>query len=290
MEYKPNKLFEYIKNSEIRIVNDNFKVRLSRDLAKKYDNGDYKNALQIHIDYINAINKLGLKYPGNANPVFYMYIVPDNNFIELLNFPFTDSAYGGKPVKCFDIDGFHSAYGISQNLLDNQSSAEPISSRVNGIHELAHLVHGQFFNKDRILAEGFAETLPLYTMGLQNEFDEHAQVIKNMTADDIISPNELLAMGRDGTFGRITRIKNKSASFDWSYISSYLFVRGYIMKIAEKFELTPISATQKFLEIVRSSEYSNQFLIFDLANAIDIPGSDLLKTKTIQLLAQKSIQ
>lgn len=87
-------------------------------------------------------------YPANANPIFYVYIVPDNNFQELLNFPLNrNTKGGGRPVTCFDLDGFSTAYGISNNLLENRGKSS-LMTKENNIHEFAHLVHGIFFEKD----------------------------------------------------------------------------------------------------------------------------------------------
>ena len=47
--YQKDKLREYISNSEIRVFSDNIKVRLSKELAKKYDNGSYYNALALNL-------------------------------------------------------------------------------------------------------------------------------------------------------------------------------------------------------------------------------------------------
>ena len=47
MAYLYAALKEYIKNSELRIVNDKFRVRLSADVAKKYDNGARKCEYEI---------------------------------------------------------------------------------------------------------------------------------------------------------------------------------------------------------------------------------------------------
>ena len=44
--YQKDKLREYISNSEIRVFSDNIKVRLSKELASKYDNGSYYNYLK----------------------------------------------------------------------------------------------------------------------------------------------------------------------------------------------------------------------------------------------------
>ncbi len=288
MKYETNKLHQYINHSVMRIINEGFHIRFSKELVKKYDSGDYDNDIAIHTEYINEINSLNIKYPGKASPVFYIYVVPDENFVELLNFPFPESKAGGKPVSIFDLDGFNSAYGRSQNCLENNPKTQNISRRVNGIHEFAHLVHGQFFNKNRILNEGFSEVLPLYTMRYEEKFNEHRKLIIKIKSTQIISPKELLDMEANNTFGKKTRVPNKSCSFDWAYISSYLFVRGYILIIAEKFNLDRISATQKFLEVVRSSKCRNEFLLFDLAEFINM-DKKLILSKKLQLLAQKDI-
>ena len=43
--YQKDALREYILNSEIRVFSKEIKVRLSKDLAVKYDEGLYQNAL-----------------------------------------------------------------------------------------------------------------------------------------------------------------------------------------------------------------------------------------------------
>ena len=43
--YEKDSLKKYIFNSEIRVFSKEIKVRLSKDLAIKYDKGLYKNAL-----------------------------------------------------------------------------------------------------------------------------------------------------------------------------------------------------------------------------------------------------
>ena len=281
-----NKLYEYIMKSELRVVNDHFYVRLAPELAKKYDAGVYDNALKKRAGYIDEIRNLGIKYPGRADPIFYMYIVPDDNFIELLMYPKPNATDGGKPVDTCDIDGFAWAYGISQNLCANCTANNPTTAtRVNALHELAHLVHSQFFTlKDRMIAEGFAEALPLYTMNYESKFDAHREIIKNMSADDIISPKELLDLGRTGNFRDIS----KDASFDPSYISSYLFVRGYITKLGQMFNLDRVAATQRFLEIVYMSLNKYEWLLRDLAYEINV-DADTIFGKELQLLAQSDI-
>ena len=48
--YEKNPMREYIKNSELRVFSNRIKVRLSKKLAMKYDNGCYFN-------YLNNMDK-----------------------------------------------------------------------------------------------------------------------------------------------------------------------------------------------------------------------------------------
>lgn len=81
--YKKNIMREYIKNSELRIFNDRIKVRLSKELAIKYDNGCYYIYLNNMYKCFQMIDRLNIKFPGNAHPILYVYIVPDDNYAEL---------------------------------------------------------------------------------------------------------------------------------------------------------------------------------------------------------------
>lgn len=291
MTYKPDKLRLYIEKSELRTISDHLKVRLSKDLAQKFDAGVYASFISLCSECINQISSLNIKYPAKAKPVFYIYIVPDEDFIELLNYPFPDKKGGGRPVSCYDLDGFVTAYGISQNLCTENHKFASIDCIENNIHEFAHNVHHMFFgDKNRLIAEGFAETLPLYLLGYEEKFEEHRNLIVNIKQEQIYTTEELIVMEKEGTFGRKTRVENKSCSFDWSYISSYLFVRGYIIVLERKFNISKFEAMQKFLEILTSSSYCNQFLIFELADIIDCTHNKLLNSKYIQNIAIESVK
>ena len=287
--YTGDKLKKYIEESVLKVVDEDFCIRLSKELAEKYDSDVYASAINNFKNYISQIKNLNLKYPANANPIFYIYLVPDNDFIDLLQFPLTARKGGGKPVFSYDIDGFNSAYGSSQNMWENTSEEPSISRVVNEIHELAHLVESMFFNKNRFLSEGFAEALPLYTMDYESKFDEHRNAIKDMKLNQIFSVKELLDMQRNNTFGGEALIPNRSCSFDLSYISSYLFTRGCIETIDDKSNIGRIKATQQFLEIARSSQCTNEWLVYDIADALEQPRDELLEDKTLQIKTLQNI-
>lgn len=290
--YKKNMMREYIKSSELRIFNDRIKVRLSKELAVKYDNGCYYSYLNNMDKCFQMIDTLNIQYPSNAHPIFYVYIVPDDNYAELLNFPaiFDRGKGGGKPVRCYDLDGFTSAYGLSQNMLENKPSEETNISKIeNEIHELAHIVHSQFFNRNQIICEGFAEALPLYALGFEEIFDEHRNSIINLSGDQVLNAQEILNSEKDNSYGSESILPNRSCSFRLSYISSYLFVRGCMETIAKKYNLSKEQSVQHFLEIVKESDCSNEWLIYDIADALDFPRDELLNGKQMQLEILQSL-
>lgn len=288
--YQSDKLKEYIHSTQIITIDDNLKVRLSNDLLNKYNSGLYNNALNQMLAHIKQINNLEIKYPGKAQPVFYVYVVPDENFRELLKYPaMRVTNGGGKPVPSYDLDSYNKAYGVNNNMLENRKEYN-ISQTVNNIHEFAHLVHSMFFNSDRLLSEGFAEALPLYTMDYESSFDEHREMLETLTKEKILSAQQLIELSENNNFNAGAVAPNKSCSFDYSYISSYLFVRGCMEVIASKEGLDRIQATQKFLEIIKQSQSSHQWLIFDIANSIGIQQEELLNGKEMQLNVIKGLK
>lgn len=290
--YQKDVLREYISKSELRVFSEKIKVRLSKELAEKYDNGSYNNYLSNMQKCLDMIDTLNIQYPGNAHPVLYVYIVPDNSYSELLRIPkiFDKGAGGGKPVPCYDLDGFNSAYGLSQNILENKPEEETKISRIeNEIHELSHIVHSQFFSTHQTICEGFAETLPLYALDFEEIFDEHRNTIIELDESQIISAQELLNSEKKGIYGAGALLPNRSCSFRFSYISSYLLVRGCVETIAEKNNFSKAQAIQKFLEIVKQSNCSNEWLIYDIANSIGIPQDELLNGKHLQMKVLTSL-
>ena len=287
--YEGDKLKEYIDNSILKIVNKDFRIRLSKDLAKKYDTGIYDNAIKNFKRYIKQIQDLHIVYPANAKPIFYIYIVPDTSFIELLQYPDKKRNSGGRPVQSYEIDSFNSAYGVSQNIFEDFPKEPNIMREVNHIHELAHLVHSMFFQKNRFISEGFAEAFVLYTMGYEEKFTEHRDAIKKLKLDQISTITDLLKMGKDHTFSGRMLIPNYSCAFDLAYISSYLAVRICLEKISSKFNVNRIQATQKFLEIVKFSSCTNEWLVFDIADTLGLSRDELLNKKSLQIETLKNL-
>ena len=283
------KLKNYVENSKLIELNNEIKIRLSKDLVQKYNQGLYQNYLTKMEKCYELIKKVNIKYPNNTKPVLYIYIVPDDNYAEMLGIPsiFNNKKGGGKPVKSFDIDSFYYAYGVSQNRCESHPEKTNIMNFTNNVHELAHLVHGEFFRQNNILVEGFAETLSLYILDLEESFNEYKEALKIVKEDQIYTAQELINQEKENTFGKEELLPNKSCSFRLSYISSYLFVRGLIEKIEEQEKLTKEESAQYFLEMIKNNNKEN--LIEDIAKKLNIEQEELLNGKQMQLNILKEI-
>ena len=191
-QYEEDKLKKYLENSTIVAVNENLKLRLTPEFLEKYKLGLYKETLEDWTECIEEIEKVGIKYPANAKPIFYIYIVPDNQFIKLLNYPVELATNGGgKPVKAYDLDSFIFAYGTSNNLMENRKKMS-IERKINQLHELAHLVHDMFFEKEKYLQEGFADTFALYILEYEKVYPEYIKILRTLKEEQILTARELI--------------------------------------------------------------------------------------------------
>lgn len=288
--YKLRPLEEYINTTEIININNQFKIRMNKEQKKEYDSTLYDIRINAMKERIKKISSLNIKYPYNANPNFYLYIVPKENFRVLLNYPeYIKTEWGGKPVKSYDLDGFKSAYAQSNNILLWTHEISLLED-ANSIHELAHLVHGMFFMDTTFLCEGFADTLTFYILDYENKIKEYKDLLCSLKEEDILTANELIVAEDNNSYNSIPMIKNTSCSFSKYYISSYLFVRGCIETIEKNENKNKIEAMQRFLEIQFNNNFYKQFGIFKIADEINIDRETLLNKKDIQMNVLNNIK
>ena len=74
-----------------------------------------------------------------------------------------------------------------------------------------------------------------------------------------------------------------------SYISAYLFVRGCVEEFRKKYNLSKEKSIQYFLEFIKQCTYRDEWLIFDIANALNFSQKELLNGKQMQLKLLKSL-
>lgn len=281
---KPHDILrEYIDKSEKRVVIDGvFYARMSPEIAKNFDAGVYDFMLQEHKKCITELQAMNIKYFAGAKPVFYIYIVPDENFIELLSFPYKERKSGGRPVAAYDFDSFNSAYGTSQNLLTITDHVGSMK-HVNLIHEYAHLIEQQFGFREQMFGEGVAETIPWYILEYEKFVPLHVQCLLAM--EKIYTANELLT-----SVSFTDTVPEKTCSFQLSYMSSYLWIRAVVEYIESKFQLSRFNAVQKFLELCGMSRYGKQWFVIELANIIGMDAEKLLSSTEYQRTVLEKIK
>lgn len=275
-------LREYICKSELRMISSDFRARMSKKIAKNFDAGLYDVMLAEHKKCIKELKSLNIKYPANAKPVFYMYVVPDDNFVELLDYPYKTRIGGGRPVASYDMDGFNSAYGTSQNLLLDNGKVS-IEKHVNHVHEYAHLIQQQFFYGAQLFGEGFAELIPWYVLEYERKVPEHFAAMKSI--NKIYTANELLE-----SVAFTDKVSGKTCSFQQSYVSSYLWVRAVVEHIRVKYKLSKRQTVQKFLELGGFSKFRKQWFIVELAEIIGMDAKNLLDSTEYQIKMLKQIE
>lgn len=288
--YKKDLLREYIQNSSLRIFKNTIYVRISEDLAQNYDNWLYDIYLNSMYDYYNQLLSLDLKLPYNSHPNLYIYIVPIENYWELLSYPkrYYRWTGGWRPVNCYDLDWYRHAYGVTQNLCVNYHPN--ISGIVRNIHELSHIICNQFAYESVSFTEGLADAIPLYILDYEKSFIEHRDAILSLKQEEIFTMSELFSSEKDDSFWTTSVYPNKTCSFRYSYISSYLFIRWLLETITEIKELSKIWALQYFLEFLKNSFYWHDWLVLDICDNLWLNPDEILNWKLLQNKAILSIK
>ena len=273
-------LRDYLKDSELRIADENLYIRMSSELAKKYDAGDYDIAVAEHIGCIRELTALNL-LPDNDKK-FYIYLVPDDCFADLLMYPYRERDGGGRPVGCFEKDGFCYAYGSSQNRFSvhREYSAQ---SHANNIHEYCHLIFEEFYPKrHQLFHEGFSELIPWYLLDYdikdKNKSGKIRYHIDEVLSGDIYSADQLL--GTKNVF--LDQVVGATCAFQKSYISAYMFMRLIIEKIQEKYNLDKVAAVKMFLSWGPKTTNNSGLLITEFANKLGLNVEKLLYTTDYQ--------
>lgn len=275
------KLKEYIDGCKLIKYNDFFYIRMSDDILEKYKSGIYDRELDNFNRAILDIEKLGTVYPNNERPIFYLYMVPFDNYKELLDFPacFDLGKGGGKPVDSFESNGFDYALGYSENLFVNRK--QTISKYANTLHEVAHLVNSKFCNKNRFIHEGFADAVAFYSFDMESKFEQHFDMIKNLTEDDIYSVKDLLRAEDSDEFDSISIMPAINCSFVKGYVSSYLFTRVILEQIELKYGVSRYEATNIYLNML-NNELHSEGLVEYLSNKLDLSFDILYEDKDYQ--------
>ncbi len=237
--YKP--LADFLQDSEVRIVNDNLHFRMLPAVAKNYDHGMYDAAVDMWVDLVAEISRIGIRSPDKKKKVFYIYFVPDDFYSHMSGYENTL----GKPEVGADADGFVYALCYLQQVLlpGTQTDKLNLFNRVTKLHELSHLVHSVFGKNPFWFGEGVAEIVPWYLLGYEKRIPTH---LKWMRALPQIYTLEDFSNGQG--FSR-EKVEKKISSYRTGYVSMYLITRAIVSGIAKKLKISPVAAVQKFLDL-----------------------------------------
>lgn len=265
-------LQDYIKNSELRIADENLCIRMSPDLAQKYDAGVYDAAVAEHVGCVRELMALDL-LPDKSKK-FYIYLIPDGeNVPSLLNFPYKDAKRGGCPVTCFDKDGLKRAYGVSESTFYKACN---VRGHVMKLHEFVHLVQTEYKEKHQLISEGIAELVPWYLLDYDNQ--DIKGHVKVCSITDIYAATNLL--GIKDVF--LDRASNSTASFQKSYISAYVFMRTVVEKMEAKYSLDKVRAVKLLLQWIAETKLNSGLLVMDFATRLGLNAEKLLYTTEYQ--------
>lgn len=278
-----SKLKEYLKDSVVVEISEIVCMRLSKELLKKYIDGKYDKRIDSIKKTIAELESIGLVYPSNARPKYYIYVVPDEEFRELLDYPSSIVTSGGaKSVPCYDLDGFPSAYGVSSNCMERMIEREE-TEHINDIHEFAHLAFSIFFhNHSRFISEGLAECAPLYGLDYESTTAFHRRALSALQKDDIMSAKKLTELENSNNFHTPHITDHPSVSFEIGYVSSYLFVRSCLDRLEDKENCDKRASLQKLLELLRTTVYYDELLIYEIAHNLDLSPKELLYETNLQ--------
>lgn len=258
------------------------KLRMTTEHLEKYRSGKYEEFLNSIGKAIEEIDTLGIEYPASAKPVYYIYVVPDENFRELLDYPASiDATGGGKPVICYDTDGFTCALGMSSNAIEWRRETS-LYDYLNDIHELAHLSQAMFCMTDQFWCEGLAESIVFYALSYDKKAKVYTESISKLEKSSLMSAETLIDLGKNDGFHSPRLEPHLSCSFEVPYVSSYLLVRLCLERISTLYRVDRKGSIRKFLEILYQNLYQREYLVFSLADTLGFSREELLSKTDLQ--------
>lgn len=151
-------------------------------------------------------------------------------------------------------DDYPLALQIDEHLFaDGFCSAETIGRKVGLMHELAHIVHGAYFQNMGCLGEGFAELLPHYLLDLDIYNECHCQAVLNLTESDMQS---LDFIHQRGMFA-LEKPGASNTQEQKSYLSVYLWMLAYVQRLETRLKADKFAAVNFMLEAFETADRLN---------------------------------
>ena len=259
-------------------ISDNLRILMPPDIEQKYRAQGAADFIEVMNKNIDAVLPIKIDYPQKL--VFTFMVLPrGEEFKRISGTPFDQGMAGARccpGVLVIDEPWFFKFSNMKGDI------------DIGLIHELSHTMHGMFF---RMLAmsEGFAEIIPFYILGLEDAAQK--EIIKNMKPGDIYT---VASVDKDGMFQdaeEMARPGRMPAQYRKSYISMYLWIRGYLKELEKQRNIDKVEALNILLsEFQKAANYGSlKERNYHIAVLIGLPPDTLFNTVTLQLEAQKDL-
>lgn len=219
---------------------------------------------------VQLLSLHNIPYPTDG---YYQFVVlPQGEiFKKISGLPFTQGIGG--------IEGWPEALVVDDRCFFALSPNAPF---IGLVHELAHLVHGDWIEIYPI-CEGFAEVIPFYMLNLTDE--KQQEIALNLTPKEIYSVNTLIKRGM------FLETDIARAQYRKTYVSMYLWMRGYLETVQRKYNLDKLQALKFVLtEFKKASGLSTLKKQEEyMANLIGWKRKKVFDQVDLQLIGQQSL-
>ena len=252
-------------------VSDNLRLMMPPDIEAKYKAGGAANFIKRVSRNIETVLQIKINYP--EKPVFtFMVLHRGEEFHNISGSPFENGIAGvacRNKVLAIDDVGFFNHKGGTNDI--------------GLIHELAHIMHDYFFTGLGRISEGFAEVIPFYILGLEDETQK--EIIRNMKEDDFYT---VVSLGKKGAMFQ-DKNENRRAQHRKTYISMYLWMRGYLQELEKQRNIDKIEALNLVLAEFKKAESMATWKEKDnhIAALIGLKPDVVFNSVKLQLEAQK---
>ena len=254
------------------------RVYLTQEECERYQKEGAKEFTRQISKVINLFAASNIPTPKEG---FYQFLIlPQGDiFKNITGLPFTFGITG--------VDGWMEVLAFDDSRF---FKLNPDTYFIGLVHELAHLVHGDWIYIFPI-CEGFAENVPFYILNLVDE--KQQEIALSLMPEEMYTVNTLIKRKMYIPEER-EEIKGKGRNrvqYLRTYISMYLWMRGYLEILQQKYNLNKTEALIFVLEEFKKAaalptlkKQQNY-----IAKLIDWKRKKVFDGKDLQIIGQKSL-
>ncbi len=270
------------KNETFYIVNvsPNMQIMLKQDEYKKFKERGAECFISRMLKNFHNISTLKFELPQPPKLTFYV-LKHGSEYKQMSGLPFESGMGGG--------DGLGTSALVVDDVwfFDDTGNGYGCDRVTIGLtHELAHIILNAYpkNNYNEAFEEGWAELVPQYLAEMEMGDEIRTNIIKTLKNDDIYELEWLMdnCMYCDE--------KSMVAQHRKTYISMYLWMRGYVHEIEQKYGLDKMSAFNFMMKkwSAMPKFATREEWMTAIGNIIDMSGEDVLHSKKLQLIGHKA--